>query len=169
MASSFQIQQQMYSRWCWAAVGASTKLYLSPDSPLTQCRLAARVTGDDGCCDAHLPPGLDRSEPLQNALDDASVPYQTLPGIALAFAAIRTQINESLPVCARIGWPGQNAGHFVVVYGFGVSPSGEQWVDIADPFYGYWTVPYEYFIHSYQGDGEWTDSFLVQAPPAGGK
>jgi len=167
MANSFQIKQQTYTRWCWAAVSVSTKLYFSPDSPLTQCNLAARVTGDDRCCEVPLPSELNRSELLQTALTDASVPYQTLPDTALPFDDIRTQINESLPVCARIGWPGQDAGHFVVVYGFGVSPSGEQWVDVADPFNGYWSMPYNDFTHSYQGDGQWTDTFLTQ-PPIGG-
>ena len=168
MASPFQMQPQEYFHWCWAAVGASIRNYFFPASAWKQCQMATRVTGDNRCCDVPLPSELDESAHLQDTLDGTDVPYQVLAAVPLPFDNFRTQINNSVPVCARIQGPGQGGGHLVVVYGYGVLNPQEQWVDIADPFWGYWTIPYDYFVHSYQGYGEWSDTFLIQPPAQNG-
>ncbi len=162
MPDSFQMEQQSEPNWCWAAVSVSVKHYFFPGSIIEQCDLANRVLGETTCCDVPLPAGLDRSAHLEDALTDVSVSYKILPGVAMTFDAIRAQINNSFPVCARIGWTGQNRGHFVAVCGFGVSATGEHWVDIADPFFGNSTIPYDEFVQAYQGDGEWTDTFMIE-------
>ena len=166
MKNPFEIEQEAESRWCWAAVGVSVKRYFSPTSTLRQCELANKVIGDEKCCDRPLPHGLNRSEPLQDVLSNPDVDAlkKTLPGIALPFEDIRTQIDASYPVCVRVGWPGQNSGHFIVIYGWGLLQSGEQWVDVADPFFGYWTIPYDQLVDQYQGSGIWTDTFLTEMP-----
>jgi hypothetical protein len=165
MPDSFPIQKQPQdSNWCWAAVGVSVNDYFLPGSALRQCELATHILNDPGCCGTP-PTGLDKTAYLQDVLRRLSVlrePPQA--GIALAFEDIRTQIDASLPVCVRIGWPDQSRGHFVVICGYAVSASGEQWVDIADPYFENSTTSYNDFVHAYQGNGEWTDTFLLKEP-----
>jgi hypothetical protein len=174
MASSFQIEQQLESEWCWAAVGVSVQRYFPPNSPLQQCQLASnvlsRIGGNPVDCCLH-PDDFDVSEHLEYALGGPQTGgINVLKGIGprLPFEQIQAQIKDSLPVCVRIEWPGLDRGHFVVIYGYGVTKSREQWVYVADPFYEYWLVPYNQFLDFYQGDGRWTDTYLVQPPPPTG-
>jgi Papain-like cysteine protease AvrRpt2 len=160
MAKSFQMEPQEHPDWCWAAVCQSIECYFSGSLP-KQCEIADTVLGKKNCCTepldtaAHLEVGLKRLGALQ----------ETMPGVALSFNEIYTQIvRNSLPVCVRIGWHGQNRGHFVVIWGCPVTASGEQWLQVADPFYGYSIMRYEEFVHSYLHAGEWTDTFLVKKP-----
>jgi hypothetical protein len=165
MANLFPMEQQAHSEWCWAAVGVSIERYFSPASHLKQCELANEVLGSDKSCNDQMPPELNTAEYLQNVLRHLGALHQTLEG-PLAFCDIYTQIvGERLPVCAEIEWFGLlPGGHFVVVYGCPVTASGEQWVDVADPFYGFSTMLYDEFVNSYLDDGEWAYTFLVKQP-----
>jgi Papain-like cysteine protease AvrRpt2 len=164
MTHSFQMEIQQYSDWCWAAVCQSIACYFS-GTATKQCEIANAVLGTTQSCDQPLPKGLDTAAHLETGLDRLGVLRQTKAGVALSFEEIHAEImGNSLPVCARIGWHGQNSGHFVVVCGCPVTASGEQWVDIADPFYGSSTMPYEQFVNSYLHAGEWTDTYLLKEP-----
>jgi hypothetical protein len=164
MAHLYRMEQQEYDEWCWAAVGLSVNQYFSPSSPMKQCELANTVLTSTDCCNTPLPQGRNTSAELQIVLSDLGVLQGT--DLPLSSADIYTQIvSNSLPVCVRIGWFGQSSNaHFVVICGCPVTASGEQWLDIADPFYGDSTVPYQDFVHSYLNAGEWTATFLVKQP-----
>ncbi|MDQ2843696.1 MAG: hypothetical protein M3Y72_22180 [Acidobacteriota bacterium] len=165
MADSFPIECQTECFWCWAAVGVSVNRYFTPNSPLTQCELATHILPTHPpCCENPLPPNADVSAHLQDVLSTLGALQGSPTSGPAAFADIRTQINESFPVCARVAWPGQDLAHFVVICGFAVSSSGEPWLDIADPFFPNSTVPYNEFAQAYQGSGIWTDTFLVKQP-----
>ena len=165
MADSFPIECQAQFFWCWAAVGVSINRYFSPDSPLTQCELATHILPHHPqCCDNPLPPDADVSAHLQDVLGALGALHPPPTSGPAQFKDIRTQINASLPVCARIEWPGQNLAHFVVICGFAVSASGELWLDIADPCFHNSTMPYNEFVQAYQGSGIWSDTFLVKQP-----
>jgi hypothetical protein len=160
------MEPQAHSEWCWAAVGVSIKHYFSPDSKLRQCELADEVLGTvDEACKEQFDPNLNTTEYLQHVLSHLGALQQTMEG-PLAFDDIHAQIvGKCLPVCAEIEWFGLlPGGHFVVVYGCPVTASGEQWVDVADPFYGFSTILYDEFVNSYLNDGEWAYTFLVKPP-----
>jgi hypothetical protein len=164
MPKSFQMETQEHADWCWAAVCQSVTRYFS-GTVTKQCEIANVVLKTTQSCDQPLPAGLDTAAHLETGLYNLGVLRQAKAGVALSFEEIHAEImGKSLPVCARIGWHGQNRGHFVVVFGCPVTASGEQWVDIADPFYGYSTMPYDQFVNSYLHAGEWTDTYLVKDP-----
>jgi hypothetical protein len=165
MAGSFQIEKQTAANWCWASVGATISCYFHPDPNMKQCNVASDVLGVD-CCQAVLPQGADEPAALQDVLEKIDALQEIIPG-RVDVEVLRAQIvDASLPVCARIGWSGQNRGHFVIICGCPVSPSGEQWVDIVDPFFPDSIIRYDHFVHSYQDAGEWTDTFLLKEPKA---
>ena len=161
MGDTFPIEHQIAHNWCWAAVAVSVHHYLSPDTNLRQCELASRLLNHDPrCCEDPVPDDLDRPQQLDDALTAAKIVNHPKP--PLNFREIREQIDAGLPVCARIGWIGQNSGHAVVICGCPVSANGEQWVDIADPFFPNSTIRLDEFSNSYEGAGEWAESFLVE-------
>jgi hypothetical protein len=169
MASFFINEEQEYDNWCWAAVSANVYRYFHPEAPKRQCEIAKefltlqQVANADECCSENLPTALNQVEKVQDTLKSIRV----LKKIAepLQFEDLQKQIDASLPVCARIQWPEQGRAHVVVIIGYGVTASGEEWVDIADPFAGYLCVPYEWFRDCYLDlGGEWTHSFLLKKP-----
>jgi papain like cysteine protease AvrRpt2 len=163
MANPFEMVKQTEMEWCWAAVGASMSQYFSPNSALVECRVATLVTGDHSCCDPIPPDSVDIPEKLQDVLGKLqALQVDAKANFVLPFSDIQTQINAGLPVCARITWFGEFAAHFVVIYGWGISASGDQWVDVGDPFFLNSTVLYQNFVNSYQDAGEWTDTFLLK-------
>jgi hypothetical protein len=165
MANSYPMVDQIHTEWCWAAVGISIELYFSPGSPLKQCELAQAILKKDGCCDERLPSTLNVPAQLEDVLSYLDALQQTMVR-PLAFSDIYTQIvGKCLPICVEIQWFGLvPTGHYVVVCGCPVTVSGEPWVDIADPFYGFSTIPYDQFVNSYLNAGEWAYTFLVKQP-----
>jgi Papain-like cysteine protease AvrRpt2 len=162
MQTIFELDWQEHQNWCWAAVSASVRRYLHPDGALKQCEIASELLPRQ-CCVEPLPEDLDATALLQDALTKVEVLKPPIGG-PMQFEDLKAQLDSSLPVCARIQWVGQNRGHFVTIIGYGVASSGVEWIDIADPFFGYLCVPYDWFRDSYQELGTWSDSFLVQAP-----
>lgn len=153
--------------WCWAAVGVSVDHYFRRNSTLRICELAGQILHTAGTCDKQ-PSGLGETAHLEDVLRHLQLLNEPpRAGVILCFDQIRTQINASLPVCVRIGWPDQVSGHFVIICGFAVSASGEQWVDVADPAFDDSIMLYDDFVNIYQGVGQWTDTFLVQTSPNG--
>ncbi|HMF77510.1 MAG TPA: papain-like cysteine protease family protein [Bryobacteraceae bacterium] len=166
MADPFEIVKQTGDNWCWAAVGATISRYFRPDLAMTECDVATHVLGPN-CCQAVPPPGTDVPAALQDVLSIQEIDalQDTMAGEVLEFDRLRKQIvDASLPVCVRIGWSGENRGHFVIICGCPISPSGEQWVDIVDPFFPDSVIRYDHFVSSYQDAGEWTDTFLLREP-----
>jgi hypothetical protein len=155
--SQFQMQPQQESNWCWAAVSVSVERYFVPQSTLTQCQVAGKLLGHNDCCLGSA--ACNQPAFLEDALADAGRPAVIKP--PLAFADVRQQIDAGKPVCARIAWDGGTRGHFVVICGYQQLPTGEQLVEVADPFYAGSKVDFNEFATSYQGSGQWTDAYLV--------
>ncbi|HTR34698.1 MAG TPA: papain-like cysteine protease family protein [Bryobacteraceae bacterium] len=156
--SEFQMQPQLESNWCWAAVSVSVERYFAPQSSLSQCQLAGKLLGRNDCCLGSA--ACNQPEFLEDALDKAGRPPSDIKP-PLGFDDIRQQIDAGKPVCARIAWDGGPRGHFVVICGYHQLPTGEQLVDVADPFYSGSTVDFQEFATAYQGSGQWTDAYLV--------
>jgi hypothetical protein len=164
MPNSFQIVKQTEREWCWAAVGASIKNYFSSGAPpLHDCDVANAVFNTAGLCGpAPVPDQFDTAQRLQDALQGNLQADGVKAETVLSFEEIQTQLAASSPVCVRIVWSGEFGAHVVVIYGWGISASGDRWVDVADPFYANSTILYQNLVGSYQDAGEWRDTFLVK-------
>jgi hypothetical protein len=163
---SFHLQKQQMLNWCWAAVSVSVERFFDPESSLRQCDIVEALNpGVDGCCGKPIPDPCNTVGLLQDALTKVACLRQVIRN-PLSFAQIQEQISVELPVCARIGWNGGSevSGHFVVINGWGLAPTGAPLVHVLDPYFtnAYW--PYSALISAgYQrGNGQWTDTFLVQ-------
>ena len=44
----FQVQAQLESEWCWAAVSTSIAHYYNPSSSVTQCQVVNQQLGPNG-------------------------------------------------------------------------------------------------------------------------
>jgi hypothetical protein len=154
--TSFQMETQCESEWCWAAVSTSVDHYFQPSSTLTQCEIASQVMLED-CC---LKPRLhDEAEMLQDALDAVGRLGATKG--RLTFEQLQAEINAKRPVCVRIAWFGGSA-HYVALSGYEVLSSGVRTVDVADPFYPDSTEDFDLFPSTYHGGGEWTATFFTK-------
>lgn len=159
---SFRMPKQLEELWCWAAVSVAVDQYFAPESTLTQCAVAGRVFRRECCAEAEP---CNQATSLATALETIDRRPRRL-GHELAFGEIRAEIDAGRPVCVRIGWRG-GGGHFVVIHGYWVSPSGVPHVDVADPLFpsGRWT--YDDFVSAYQngevahGGGVWTHTYLL--------
>jgi len=84
---------------------------------------------------------------------------------SMSFAEVQGEIRLSKPVGSRVGWFG-GGGHFMAIVGWLVADSGEQYLDIADPIFLNSQIPYDSYASAYQSGGDWTHSYLTQAPQA---
>jgi hypothetical protein len=164
----FNIQKQQHDKWCWAAVSVSLERYFVPTSTLTQGQMATEVLGIPGC--SGNPGPCNQPAKLQDALDvvrqrTASGPRPLTfpaPRGRLTFRELGQELDGSLPVCVRIGWEG-GGGHFLVLSGYQQLSSGDQLVDVADPFYGDGTIDYNELAFAYVDSGQWTATYPVRA------
>ena len=158
MASTFQMEKQIEPNWCWAAVSVSVGRYFFPQSTSTQCKVAGTVLSRTDCCAE--PAACNQPAHLEAGLKAVNRPPNILVR-ALTFDEIRKQIDQQRPVCVRIAWNGGPRGHFVVISGYQLLRSGIQQINVADPFYADSSIDYNDFVFDYQGNGQWTATFLV--------
>jgi hypothetical protein len=168
MGIDVQMQQQTY--WCWAALGTSITLFFDAKSPLTQCALAGSFLkqAPGFCCS-----DTNAAGPQCNLYSDLSKVLTSTDTLAdfeegtLPLQSIRAQINNAVPIAARIGWDG-GGGHFVMVTGIGPDdPRGDNFtlVEIEDPsqsYYGSHFVPFATLVKGYRGLGTWTHYYLLK-------
>jgi len=151
-----EMQTQEMAEWCWAAVSVSVDKFFNPASSRTQCTVAEDVL-TRSCCGGEA--ACNEPAELQVALRRVNRLRKIL-GRRLRFSEIQAEIDAFKPVCVRIGWDG-GGGHFVVVDRYVELESGEQLVHVLDPLYSNSTLYYDEFVSEYQGDGQWTGTFLV--------
>jgi hypothetical protein len=187
----FKIEKQEQPEWCWAAVAVSVERYFDPDSELTQCELVTKVLRKDkdllktgfkipksdspccseqGCCfdpdqcnyPAELETALKEIHKWRNTLDQLEAPDGSLLSTGtLTFEQVRREIDHGRPVCADITW-GSGGGHSVVIRGYRLLSTGACQLEVADPLNPSAVVDFVEFSKAYYGDGEWTETDLVQ-------
>jgi papain like cysteine protease AvrRpt2 len=157
----FTIQTQLMDLWCWAAVAASIDAYLTTGAPREQCTIANALTPGVECCPKKQE--CNQAQPLDSALG-AVGRFLDMFDFPLAFEDLQRELDANFPVCARIGWLGPDGGgHFVVIAGYSIAPSGARMLKIRDPWYIDSTMEYSDFAEAYQaGRGEWTHSYRVK-------
>jgi hypothetical protein len=161
----YLLETQEESEWCWAAVAQSVERFFDPNAELTQCQIANNVIVRRNCCGDPVPDSCNVPQRLTDALGNRGIDRLQKDGALsrpLSFGELQQQLDAHRPVCVRIEWDG-GGGHAVVVTGYQLLSSGARLVDVADPLYPDCTVDYEELANAYQGDGRWTDSFLVKA------
>jgi hypothetical protein len=153
------VQHQQQTQWCWAAVAVSISLYYNPASGWTQCDLVNAELGQTTCCVNGGSTACNRPWYLDRALIRTGNLASFSSG-ALTFGAVRTEIDNRTPPCARIGWSG-GGGH-VVGIGAYLQLGASRWLTICDPWYGVSSQSLPIFQSSYQGSGSWTHTYRTQ-------
>jgi hypothetical protein len=160
------MQIQSEDNWCWAAAAASVSLFYDWGSQWTQCRVAnsilPRSPGVDCCAGASgaVPSACDVPWYLDKALAATSNLLDVRSG-AVGFPDLAQLIQTGNPLGVRIQWNG-GGGHFVVLHGWSKTTSGDEFVDVADPFHGSSTIPYGDFAARYRSIGSWTHSYWTK-------
>jgi hypothetical protein len=167
---AFEVQHQLHTDWCWAAIAASVSRHYSPKTKWCQCRLASEMVRRTGrgrrdCCKRLKGRSLEVCNEewfLASALRIIGRGGGRIKRSRLSFAAVQKSVRAGLPICARIGWP-DGTGHFVVITGCNQSRNGDQWVYVEDPLHGHGTWLYAEFCTNYHyGGGRWTATFPVK-------
>ena len=157
LALPFEVQKQLESEWCWAAVSTSVNHFYNSASAITQCQVVNHQFGRSDCCSNPASSNCNQPSTLDTALqyvgnfasDKGQGTYQDLFGA----------LNSGTPPCIRIGWSG-GGGHFIGVNG--CQPS--DFIAVTDPIYGDSIVTYETLTTGkYEGSGNWTDTYFTQA------
>ena len=147
---NFTMQKQTRTNWCWAAVSASVGNYYGTGS-WTQCGVASSELNRN-CCNQPEPCNV------YGYLDTALRTTRSYNGMnqgPLNMSAIQNQINMGRPVGLRCAWYGGGA-HFLTIYG-----TNGNYVLVADSIYGYSTRALNTFPRSYNGGGNWTNTYFT--------
>lgn len=157
---SFDMRAQRLREWCWAAVSVSIEAYYDKNTPWTECKIAQAEFGLSCCDSAEQCNKVSRLDPPLNRLHR----LRGKPVFRrLSFQEIQKEIDSGRPIAVRVGWR-EGGGHFLVIRGYNVTPSGVHQVLLGDPFYGDSRTAYDHFCTSYQGSGTWTDTLLLRDP-----
>jgi Papain-like cysteine protease AvrRpt2 len=161
---TFTIQPQQQTNWCWAAVSTSVSHFFTAASKWTQCLIANATLPRQDCCGAGAGNinGCNKPWYLDRALTTAGN-LRNVEIRPLNFSEVQAEIQASKPVGSRVGWHG-GGGHFMAIVGWLVADSGEQYLDIADPIFLNSQIPFNAYAGAYQSGGDWTHSYLTQAP-----
>jgi hypothetical protein len=165
------MERQKMSEWCWAAVSVSIDRFFRPDSTHTQCEIAGAAL-DVQCCDNGKPAQRERCNipiAIYPVLGRLHLLAAAMRG-PLGFSRVKKEIGAGHPICVLIKWldkqgkPGDR-GHFIAINGYRVTPSGTQFLSIADPYFGASEIDYLQFRDPQggyrDGRGVWIASFLV--------
>lgn len=171
----FDMQEQLQSEWCWAAVTASLSNFLTPENPLSQCQVVNSVLKQSNggaatvdCCQNGIDPACNQANSLSSALQlDGSLqcfhPFHLPPDL------IRSLINRGKPLPILINWRQSNGafggGHYVAITGVGPDdPKGQgaTMVAVEDPLNGPCFLPFDVLAKQYKGDGFWMYSYVLK-------
>src|SRR5580658_3141266 len=104
----FEVQTQLESEWCWAAVSTSVALYYTPTSTVTQCAVVNQQLGRSDCCsnpsssNCNQPGYLDQALQFVGNFASGTGPVR--------FDGVVLLLDCRTPPCIRIGWSG-GGGH----------------------------------------------------------
>ncbi|WP_026422413.1 papain-like cysteine protease family protein [Actinokineospora inagensis] len=142
--STFAMQSQQQTNWCWAASGASIAAWHG--SSVTQntfCALAKNRSTSSQCPNDQA----DLSQ-VQNAFYRLGFSY---PGSyvynTISYASIKSQLDANQPVETRIGWK-SGGGHMHVLYGYDSTKSWVYWGDPWPDNYRYNWATYTYYVNN---------------------
>ena len=146
--------------WCWSATTVSIAAHYNPATAWTQCSLANAELGRADCCvpAGAVSPGNQGRWP-ETALQRVGHLRERVVS-ALTPAQIGAEMANSTPVGLNTAWTG-GGGHILAVRGRFLL-NGDEYVSVADPWYGDSDVSYVTFRDRYQGSGTWTHTYKTQ-------
>ena len=110
----FEIEKQKRGNWCWAAVTNSLLSFFKSDNQLTQCKIVQECFSvvkdyqtETDCCQHSRRTECNRDYKLVDALDLMGL-LSLRCRYPLSLDEIREQINQGVPVAARIAWRTHN-------------------------------------------------------------
>lgn len=164
------VEQQLQRNWCWAAVSRSISLFYDASSTWTQCSIASTTLGRSDCCGSGASDDNKCNKPwyLDRALATTSnfVSFvATAAGAShpMTYDEIRTEIDNGKPIATRIKWFG-GGGHFQVITGWEITPSGEEYITVWDPIYFDTDILYADFASRYHGAELWSHAYFTTPP-----
>jgi len=163
VALGIQVEQQLLSRWCWAALGASLSAYYHGAS-LRQDELAGRVLGLD-CTGFETEEALREqcniNFNLDKVLELVGCFSHWSPGKP-PFERLQFEINNGHPVCCRVSWYEGDA-HYILIRGYAI---GEGLLYVEDPLHGPARVKYDDLPRNYHlSGGVWTETYWTRQKP----
>lgn len=126
---------QMTQVWCWAACSEMVLAFVNHD--VAQCVILSKWYHADCCTNFNACATTAPTPTIQNTILFEAGLTSTLVQRPLSWTEFVSEIDRGFPVI--LGYQGSFAGHVVV--GFGYNEVG-QTVDIQDPYYGTFTVPF---------------------------
>lgn len=166
---NLRMETQLAGQWCWAACTQCVRSFYQPGAPLTQCVIASctlvvhnEVPQGTPCCEDDPDKGpCDMSYYLDRSLSEVGH-FNLWSGNSLSGTDLMTEMQASRPVGARIQWPNDGGGHFLVIGG--LSP-GTGIIVVHDPLEHTDTegsqMPIAEFTTSYK-TGYWSDSYFTK-------
>lgn len=156
---NFRMEQQRETNWCWAAVSASVNDFYRGNPVWSQCAIAASCLGR-ACC--FSPEPCDTRYTLEHPL--SVVGHLAGHGYGpLTFPEVAGEIDRGAVVCCHIAIDG-GGGHFVAIVGY--DPVTRD-VLVKDPARGDDTLPFDTFVHAYNGTGRWDYTYFTGAYAGG--
>ena len=157
VAVAFEVQKQLESEWCWAAVSTSVNHFYKPSSTITQCQVVNHQLNRSDCCSSPGSTSCNQSGYLDQALQYVGN-FASDKGQG-SFQDVFNAVAAGTPPCIRIGWSG-GGGHFIGVN----ACEAPDFVAVTDPIYGDSIVTYETLTTGkYEGSGNWTNTFFTKA------
>jgi hypothetical protein len=173
---AFEMDQQLRSEWCWAAVTSSLSSFLTPQNELSQCQVVNQIlkqkggaTGTVDCCQSGVTsPACNQPNSLgavlkSNGWLQCYHPFHLPPDV------IRNLINNGKPLPILIYWREANGffggGHYVVITGVGPddpNDHGATLIAVEDPLNGPSLLPYSVLKNQYKGNGCWLYSYVLE-------
>nr|AEH57227.1 putative integrase [Prochloron didemni P1-Palau] len=146
MYLSFNLETQIQSHLCWAAVACSIAKFYDSNSIWTQESLVDHLLGEF----------KNRYFYAERALEVVKV-FKSKLSRPLTFEEIKVEIQQSRIIAIRVSWA-FGGGHLVALYGY----TDDREVYIADPKYNVDKLDYHCLKEKYLTFGSWTHTYFTQ-------
>ncbi len=163
---NFNIQRQVLSNWCWAAVATSVFKYYRPRSIINQRKFVADFFDNAQCDVANPAPACNKTASLSEALHllnifNGRVDNYVHPDV------IEDELGINRPVCCLLQHP-RFEGHFVVISALFRHPDNPNQISVRveDPFdASEQIVPYSELINGYR-NSFWVKTYYTKPLPS---
>lgn len=155
----FHIAMQEQTYWCWAAVSQGIAHFYDYKRRITQSYIASKVLNRDCNAPFSNQSVCNRKQFIEDALQRVGRPAKRSDR-NLIFFRLANYISKGHPMPCRIQWAKDQAGHFIVTYGYQTDyPGRGSFVFVADPWDGYSDYSFRAFVRN--ESFTWTNSYFL--------
>lgn len=157
--TDLQIEPQIMSQWCWAAVALSVRKFYDNQFAVTQSAFVSEMLNIPQC--RHIPFAFcNQRFSLQIALESLQVLEEKLDE-PCAEEDIITEISNGRPIGCQLVRNGFD-GHYILIKGVSGTGSSLQ-LEIADPFDGdYRVLSFRELLFEYR-ESQWEQTFFTRS------